>query len=70
MADNYEIRIKGRVGDSVLEAFEGMTATVEPVETILHGPVADQQALHELLAEFQALGLELVEFRRLPGQSG
>jgi hypothetical protein len=70
MADNYEIRIKGRVGDSVLEAFEGLTATVEPVETILHGPIADQQALHELLAELQSLGLELVEFRRLPGQSG
>jgi hypothetical protein len=69
MADNYEIRIKGRVGDSVLEAFEGLTATVEPVETILHGPIADQQALHELLAELQSLGLELVEFRRLPGQS-
>jgi hypothetical protein len=69
MADNYEIRIKGRVGDSVLEAFEGMTATVEPVETILHGPVADQQALHELLTELQSLGLELVEFRRLPGHS-
>ncbi len=70
MADNYEIRIKGRVGDSMLEAFEGLTATVEPVETILHGPIADQQALHELLAELQSLGLELVEFRRLPGQSG
>jgi hypothetical protein len=70
VADNYEIRIKGRVGDSVLEAFEGMTATVEPVETVLHGPIADQQALHELLAELRSLGLELVEFRRLPGQSG
>jgi len=70
MADNYEIRIKGRVGDSMLEAFEGLTATVVPVETILHGPIADQQALHELLAELQSLGLELVEFRRLPGQSG
>jgi hypothetical protein len=70
MADNYEIRIKGRVGDSVLEAFEGLTATIEPVETILHGPIADQQALHELLAELQSLGLELIEFRRLPGQSG
>jgi hypothetical protein len=70
MVDNYEIRIKGRVGDSVLEAFEGLTATIEPVETILHGPIADQQALHELLAELQSLGLELVEFRRLPGQPG
>ena len=70
MAANYEIRIRGRVGDSVLQAFEGMTVTTEPVETILHGPVADQEALHQLLAELQSLGLELVEFRRLPSQSG
>jgi hypothetical protein len=69
VADNYEIRIKGRVGDSVLQAFEGMTVTTEPVETILHGPISDQKALHELLAELQALGLELVELRRLPGEA-
>jgi hypothetical protein len=69
VADNYEIRIKGRVGDSVLQAFEGMTVTTEPVETILHGPISDQEALHELLAELQSLGLELVELRRLPGEA-
>jgi hypothetical protein len=64
---NYEIRIKGRVGESVLLAFEGLTATTEPVETILYGPVPDQAALHELLTRLQSLGLEVVEFRRLPG---
>jgi hypothetical protein len=69
VADNYEIRIKGRVGDSVLQAFEGMTVTTEPVETILHGPISDQEALHELLTELQALGLELIELRRLPGEA-
>jgi hypothetical protein len=66
VAANYEIRIKGRVGDSVLLAFEGLTVTTEPVETILHGPIPDQDALHELLAKLQSLGLEVVEFRRLP----
>jgi hypothetical protein len=63
---DYEIRIKGRLSDSLLAAFEGLTATVEPVETLLYGPVEDQSTLHELLDRIQSLGLELVEIRRLP----
>jgi hypothetical protein len=63
---SYEIRIKGRLSDSLVAAFEGLTATVEPVETVLHGPVQDQSSLHRLLDRIQSLGLELVEIRRLP----
>jgi hypothetical protein len=63
---DYEIRIKGRLSDSLLAAFEGLTATVKPVETVLHGPLPDQSSLHELLDRIQSLGLELVEIRRLP----
>ena len=63
---SYEIRIKGRLSDSLVAAFEGLTATVEPVETVLHGPVEDQSSLHGLLDRIQSLGLELVEIRRLP----
>jgi hypothetical protein len=63
---DYEIRIKGRLSDSLLAAFEGLTATVEPVETLLYGPVEDQSTLHGLLDRIQSLGLELVEIRRLP----
>ena len=63
---DYEIRIKGRLSDSLLAAFEGLTATVKPVETVLHGPVEDQSSLHELLERIQSLGLELVEIRPLP----
>jgi hypothetical protein len=66
---SYEIRIKGRLSDSVLSAFEGLTASVEPVETVLHGPVKDQSALHGLMDRIQSLGLELVEIRRLPASS-
>ena len=61
----YEIHIKGRLSDSVLAAFEGLTATVQPVETVLYGPVQDQSSLHGLLDRIQSLGLELVEFRQL-----
>ena len=63
---DYEIRIKGRLSDSLLAAFEGLTATVEPVETVLHGPIQDQSSLHGLLDRIQSLGLELVEIRQLP----
>lgn len=63
---SYEIHIKGRVGEELLGAFEGMDATVQSVETVLRGPVVDQSALHGLLDQIQALGLELVEVRRLP----
>src|SRR5215216_7316358 len=67
---SYEIRIKGRLSDSLLTAFEGLTATVEPVEPVLHGPVADQSSLHGLLDRIQSLGLELVEIRRVPASAG
>jgi hypothetical protein len=68
-AANYEIRIKGRVSDSLLPAFEGMEITTEPVETIVYGPIADQEAVHQLLIRLESLGLEVVEFRRLPGEA-
>ena len=69
-AANYEIRIKGRVNDSQLSAFEGLDVTTEPVETIVYGPLADQEAVHRLLIRLESLGLEVVEFRRLPGAAG
>jgi hypothetical protein len=69
-AANYEIRIKGRVNDSILSAFEGLDVTTEPVETVVYGPLADQEAVHQLLIRLESLGLEVVEFRRLPGEAG
>ena len=62
----YEIRIRGRVSAAVLDTFDAMQNEVEPVETILHGPVRDQAELHGLLRRLQSLGLELIELRRLP----
>jgi hypothetical protein len=62
---SYEIRIRGRLSRAVLETFEGLESDLEPVETVLHGPVRDQAELHGLLDRIQTLGLELIEVRRL-----
>jgi hypothetical protein len=51
-------------------AFEPLSAEVLPVETVLHGEIADQAALHGVLDRVQALGLELIEVRRLSGSVG
>jgi hypothetical protein len=61
----YEIRIVGVLPPEALLDFERLNASVEPVETVLHGPLRDQAALHGLLARLQAFGVEVVEVRRL-----
>ena len=47
-------------------AFDGLSIDVRPVETVLHGDITDQAALHGLLDRVADLGLELIEVRRLP----
>ena len=66
MTERYEIRVRGRVSEETASAFEGLALDVHPVETVLHGDVADQAALHGILDRVQALGLELIEVRQLP----
>jgi hypothetical protein len=65
MALNYEIRVRGRVGEHLADAL-GLEAEVEPIETVLRGAVSGQEDLHGILAQLQELGLELLEIRRLP----
>jgi hypothetical protein len=65
--EEYEIRVRGRVSPAMLARFEGMRSQVEPVETVLHGPLPDQAALHGMIALIRSLGLELVEVRKSPG---
>lgn len=62
---DYEIRIKGRLSDSVSGAFEDFTAAVRPAETVMRGELRDQSELHGVLDRIQSLGLELIEVRRV-----
>jgi hypothetical protein len=61
----YEIRVSGLVPESVLIEMEGAQVVVEPVQTIIRGPVLDQAALHGIVNRLQRLGLDLIEVRRL-----
>ncbi len=61
----YEIRVAGLLPPEALLDFERLNASVEPVETVLHGPIRDQAALHGLLARLELLGVQVLEIRRV-----
>ena len=63
----YEIRVAGVLPPEALLDFERLTASVEPVETVVHGPLQDQSALKGLLARLETFGVEVIEIRRLHG---
>ncbi len=62
----YEIWVRGHLGETMRSAFPGLRAQPRGADTVLTGPLPDQAALHGVLAEIEALGLELLEVRRLP----
>ena len=61
----YEIRVVGVLPPEALLDFDRLTASVEPVETLVHGPLPDSAALHGLLARLETFGAQVVEIRRL-----
>ncbi len=57
----YEIRLGVRLDPSWSEWFDGMVVSSgEGPETKLSGPIADQTALHGLLAKVRDLGIPLL----------
>ena len=62
----YEIRVRGHLGATMRRAFPGLHAETQDRDTLLRGAVADQAALHGVLAQIETLGLELLEVRRMP----
>ena len=60
----FEIRIRGHLGETLLAAFPELDATRSDGETVLCGRLPDQAALFGALAQIEALGLELLEVRR------
>ena len=62
----YEIYVRGHLGEIMRSAFPDLRAQAYGPDTVLTGTLRDQAALHGVLAEIEALGLELLEVRRLP----
>ncbi len=61
----YEIRVSGHLGAMLLSAFPAMEPEHRGAVTVLTG-ILDQPALYAVLAEIEALGLDLLEVRQLP----
>jgi hypothetical protein len=58
----YTIRISGHLGATMLSAFPAMKPKSRGGETVLTG-LLDRSALYGVLAEIDALGLDLLEVR-------
>jgi hypothetical protein len=58
----YAIRIRGQLGATVLSAFPAMVARRQGTDTVLTG-LLDRSALFGVLAEVEALSLDLLEIR-------
>jgi hypothetical protein len=65
----YVIRINGHLGATLLSAFPAMAWEQRGPETVLTG-MLDQPGLYGVLAEIEALGLDLLEVRQLIPEAG
>jgi hypothetical protein len=61
----YTIRIRGRLGATALSAFPSMVSELKCGETVLTGLFEDRSALFGVVAQIEALGLELLELRQI-----
>ena len=59
----YEIQVRGYLDARWNELFEGMTIAWQNNVTTISGPVADQAALHGLLARVRDFGLVLISIK-------
>jgi hypothetical protein len=60
----YVIRINGHLGATMLSAFPALASRWHGAHTVLTG-LLDRSALYGVLAEIEALGLDLLEVRQL-----
>ena len=59
----YEIRVRGPIGPTIMQAFPTLTATRSGPDTQLAGSLADQSALYGIIHQLEALSLQLLEIR-------
>lgn len=61
----YEIRVEGELPPDWSDWFEGLDVqSCPPGESVLSGPLADQAALHGVLAKIRNLNLRLISVTR------
>jgi len=61
----YQIKVGGSPPADVASRFAGLALEVDNGSTILSGPIADQDALHDILGQLHDLGLPLLSASRV-----
>jgi hypothetical protein len=61
----YEFRVDGILDGRWADWFGGLQVSSEGAQTVIAGLVADQPALHGVLAKIRDLGLCLISVRRI-----
>ena len=61
----YQIRVEGRLPAEMGELFDHLTVSEENGNTILSGPIADQDVLHAILERLREMGLPLLSASRV-----
>jgi hypothetical protein len=62
---SYEIHVRGDLDPALLEELPEVVAGTPVVQTVLYGAHLDQAALHGVIDRLEALGLELIEVRKV-----
>ena len=57
----YEIRVRGPIGPTMMQAFPTLALSRIDQDTLLTGSLRDQSALYGVIHQLEALGLELLE---------
>ena len=61
---HYQVRVRGRLSETILVAFPDLRVLMLGPETVLAGELPDQAALFSVLNRIEELGLELLEVLR------
>ena len=67
---DYQIKVKGHLGNQWSDWFAGVAIESKGDVTILTGRQIDQSALHGLLVQIRDLGLPLISVRRVEINNG
>jgi len=60
----YELRVRGPLGPTIMQAFPTLAAIRSGHDTLLTGSLPDQCALYGVIHQLEALGLQLLEIGR------
>lgn len=59
----YELRVRGPIGPTLMQAFPTLSASPSGQDTLLSGSLPDHSALYGVIHQLEVLGLQLLEVR-------